>query len=303
MKKITLPLLILIIGAILSGCGMSSQGKIYFTSNEWSGGKTAQDNLGTCVYDDGRVKKLYRNYIAPSVSLDGSKLIATINFDRRVAVVDFKNNSVKEYTIANNTIMGYNWFPGNKKVAYAGSDRTNIKTTVWNVCTFDLETEKIEKITSYTEINHTIRSIALSPDAKYIVYSFQLGQEAGTGQVVKIINIETKEEEELPFNANSLCWSPDGKTIAMQGIYKKEYGSRIIIYDIKSKTYKKLDKPGGDKAYMWESDLAYSPDGKKIAFVRNENSGMRTLCVMNADGTNRQKIHSSRYIASVSWSK
>lgn len=309
MKRIVLRFLIIsILSIILTGCGSFFNGKIYFVSEEWKTGKTPQDNLGICVYDGHGVKKLYQGYTGASASPDGSKIIAhVINSNKEFVIIDPKNNVITKCQIPYETIIGTRWFCDNKKIAYVGSDRADMKTAVYNIYTYDLKTKHVEKITSYTEINKNISSIALSPDDNYIAYTIQLGQDIWSGRIVKIINIKTKQEEDLPFSADGLTWSPDGKTIAMSGIYsykgKKEFGNRVILYDIKSKTYKKLNKPGGEKAYMWESDLVYSPDGKKIAFVRNENNSIRTLCVMNSDGTNRKKIHSSRYIAHVSWSK
>jgi len=105
------------------------------------------------------------------------------------------------------------------------------------------------------------------------------------------------------------AYKAKGDTIALVGGVTDnrkliKYGLEIILYDIKSSKYKKLGKPGGKDAYLWEKYLTYSPDGNKIAFIRHENSGKKTLWTMNADGTNRKLILNDGYYKShLNWTK
>jgi len=304
-----------LVAAIMSGCGSAQNGKIYFMSNRFSG-KIAKENTGTCVYENGKVMPLFRYYRCPGVSKDGRMLVALIaNKRKTIAVADLQTNEVKEYPLANSSAGKYEWVPNdNNRFVYVGAEYEGeekplrLEEYIWNLYIFDLKTKKIEKITSYAEKGKRISSFSIAPDGKRIIYCIEKTPKAGSGVWVKISSLQTKEEEILPFISFEVAWSPNGNIIALQGIHvtdkKREGGSRIILYNIKTKEYKKLDKPGGDKAYLWESDLTYSPDGKKIAFIRHENNGRKTLWTMNADGTGRKIILNDGYYKGyLSWTK
>ena len=68
-----------------------------------------------------------------------------------------------------------------------------------------------------------------------------------SGRLVKVLDVRTGKKEILPFSGGNFAWSPDGKTIAFNGIYQKEYGPKIILYDVKTKDFVRLEKYGGDK--------------------------------------------------------
>jgi len=75
---------------------------------------------------------------------------------------------------------------------------------------------------------------------------------------------------------NRFSWSPDGKRLYYNRAPRGRFD--IYVYDFDTKEERKLTL--GLRA----KDPAVSPDGKRIAFVRNED-GTNNLGVMNADGT------------------
>jgi len=251
------------------------------------------------------------------VSRDGERVVARLENKRGVVVVvDLMTNDVEEFYISNCTARKYEFFPNDKeRFVYVGADyeykdvpqmRDNV---IWNLYSFDTQTQEKEKLTSYTEPGRRISSYGICPAGENIVYSVSLGPEIRDGRIIRIIDLKTGKTEELSFSAGSLAWSPNGDIIAMVGVVVEngevvEYGNRIIFYDVKTGQYERLEKPGGDKAYLWEAALTYSPDGERIAFIRHENNGAKTLWTMNADGSDRQLILSEGYYKGyLSWSE
>jgi len=304
MKKLIYLFLII---AFLSGCGnpVPKNTKIYCMTGFFDG-KTANEKTGTSVFEKGKIKNLYRYYKAPAITKDGKKLAAVHGNKRDTLVVlDLETEEVEEYNVPNLSVVRIEWSKNKNIIYYVGADYDRDKNEyLWNIYTYSLEEKKQFKVTNLNVMNRRISDFCLSPDEKSIVYSLDMP----TLSTMKKIDIKTGHEKNLPFSGNDLSWSPDGKTIVLNGIYhdkdKTEYGNRIIFYDVENGGYKKLEKPGGDNAYLWISDLEHSPDGKKIAFVRHENSGAKTLWVMNSDGTNRKKIHrGGGYILDLSWTE
>jgi len=287
---------------IVTGCSALFNGKIYFSSNRFEG-KDWRDNSGLCVLIGSGVKNLYRYLKSPCASFDGKKLIATTNEDNKtIVLVNLENASMKKYPMGRYAGSG-NWFPNSSKIAYIASDGP-----VRNIYTYDFETGKEEKITNYTEEMRTIYSLSISPDGKNIVYDIRRTSKVGSGRFIKILNLKTNKEQILPFNGHHATWSPRGNTIALIGAHEEDGKSdrKILVrlYNVSKGTFKTLEKEGGEKAYLTTLDLVYSPDGRKIAYVRNEMNGRHTLWTMNSDGTNHRKILDDGYeILNINWSK
>ncbi len=88
-------------------------------------------------------------------------------------------------------------------------------------------------------------------------------------------------------------WSPDGTAIVYVGWDKSsqlEGGgyvpkiSRLYQFDLRSRTYKRLTAGS-----FQDTDPAYSPDGKRIAFVSNRSNSFE-LWIINRDGTGLRKL-------------
>jgi|GEM_PF-3229260 len=314
-------LMIILAVSMMAGCSdrqetpnkeLVFKGKIYYESSGF-GGKSYIDNTGTCVYTEDGIKKLLRYYHNPAVTRDGQKLAAWIEDNdygtknTSIYIVDLVTNEVKEYP-QKYRVDQFDWFKDKKKIVYIGHDSIRHSEAINNIFLYDFTHNNLIPVTSNKNPKIKIFDISLSPNGKKIVCTAMASDDKKEGRVVKIVNLETKREETLPFSSGNVAWSPNGKTIALSGIYsfegKREFGQRIILYDVETKEYRKLDKPGGKDAYQWEKDLVYSPDGTKIAFVRIENNGRHTLWMMNADGTNRVKLlDNGQQISSLSWTE
>jgi len=306
-KQLLIIVLLLIFLANVSGCGTKkiSEEKIYFFSNRF-GGKHYTENSGTCLFENGEVKRLFRHYWFPRATHDGTKLVAAVSGTKKtIAIVDLKTGIEKRKALEHSP-QDFCWFSNDfSKLLYIGYDVVSEKERIFNIYVHDLLTSNEDKLTNVKDVGSNIYSVSCSPDGKRIVYSVDKSRAYDSGRFVKIMDIETKTEQVIPFSAGNVAWSRNADIILLWGIYwdgdVRKFGSRTIVYNIKTKTYKKLEKP---EEYFMESDYAFSPDGKKLAYVRHENNGRKTLWTMNIDGTDRKRLLNDKYhISKLSWTK
>ena len=104
----------------------------------------------------------------------------------------------------------------------------------------------------------------ISDDGKRIVtYSFLTGKETGT-----LFDAATVSEEKVS-RVEGYIVSPDGSRLLIQteteAIYRRSFTATYYIYNIKDKQLKPLSNGGPQQTPV------FSPDGKKIAFVRDNN--------------------------------
>ncbi len=104
----------------------------------------------------------------------------------------------------------------------------------------------------------------ISDDGKRIItYSFKTGKETGI-----LFDAQTALGEEIG-GIDGYIMSPDCSRILIQtdtkAIYRRSFTSTYYIYNIKDKQLKPLSNGGQQQTPV------FSPDGKKIAFVRDNN--------------------------------
>lgn len=113
------------------------------------------------------------------------------------------------------------------------------------------------------ELNVLFPALTWAPDNKRIA----LSSKSGGYDVVKIINTETGDNEDLPFGLHgieSVSWSPDGKYIALLGSNAKQ--SDIYIYNFETKLLENITND-----IFSEFLPSWSPDSKKIIFSSDRN--------------------------------
>lgn len=121
-----------------------------------------------------------------------------------------------------------------------------------------------QRISGMTPINGTSEYAQISQDGKKVVkYSFKTGKETGV-----IFNIDNVKGEKFD-GFDDYEMTADGKYLLIETnykrIYRRSFTADFYIYNVEDKTLRKLSDNGAEQI------PTFSPDGKKIAFVRKNN--------------------------------
>jgi len=158
-----------------------------------------------------------------------------------------------------------------------------------------------------TKIAGNKKSLAWSPKGKKILFNlFPPKKDKGGGTSYNhsqlcVVNTKGGGEKVLtkdPGNSKNGRWSPDAKKIAYvySGIKAKHKNitemANPAIWIMKSDGSKKK-KISESKA--WDYQPAWSPDGKKIAFISSRSNGYANVFVMNNDGSNVKQLTEQVY--------
>lgn len=139
-----------------------------------------------------------------------------------------------------------------------------------------------KRISGVRPINGTAEYAQISADKKKVVkYSFATGKETG---ILFDLN-DTQGERIDAFDGYQMA--SDGRHLLIETnykpIYRHSYTADFYVYDIQSKILNKLSKGGAQQI------PTFSPDGKKIAFVRQNN-------IFITDGiTEKQITHDGKF--------
>jgi len=139
----------------------------------------------------------------------------------------------------------------------------------------------IERLTT----NGKSRDAAISPDGKYVVYILDEGgqQSLWTRQIATTSNVQIIPPGDVRYTG--LVFTPDGNYINFVKRENAEQPLALFQMPVLGGNQKKLipNISGG---------VAYSPDGKKMAFVRQgfPAMGNSSLLIANADGTEEQIV-------------
>jgi Tol biopolymer transport system component/DNA-binding winged helix-turn-helix (wHTH) protein len=123
----------------------------------------------------------------------------------------------------------------------------------------------------------------LSPDGEYVAYVLD---DAGK-QSLWIMQVETKSCVQIiaptEVSYNSVTFAPDGKFLYYD-ITDKQYQSALYQVPILGGTPRKI-------LTEIDSHIAISPNGKQVAFVKNDYAGGKTaLVVANVDGNEKRVL-------------
>ena len=165
--------------------------------------------------------------------------------------------------------------PGaNGQIAFARFDATLGDTVAYTINPDGTNQQQVFSPTVTAELPHW------SPDGSRIADSC-------CGLAAFIVNPDTGSNVQLPMTDPDLfyacnVWSPDGRHLACEAGFIDP--SRQGIYTIRSSDGGGLTQitsnPGGD-----DIPDSYSPDGKRLAFTRQNPDGSLTLDTVKLDGT------------------
>lgn len=103
-----------------------------------------------------------------------------------------------------------------------------------------------------------------------------------------------------PYDAHPVVWSPDGQSV-LWSAYTSPYYYEVVTSKSPFTVVDTLTRNGaGDYAPQW------SPDGTRIAFISDRSPSPSAVYVMDADGSNQQRVTFSPYTVlssgGLSWS-
>ncbi len=133
-----------------------------------------------------------------------------------------------------------------------------------------------------------------SPDGSQI--GFVRSNAAGRADLM-IVAAAGGPERKIWEAGSGLSWSPDGNEIAYVSAETPSSGS-ILARSVKTGAVRPITHP----KILYDALPAWSPDGKRIAFARQLENGVRELFVVPSQGGEvRQLTFDGRYIDGFSW--
>jgi Tol biopolymer transport system component len=139
---------------------------------------------------------------------------------------------------------------------------------------------------------------AWSPDGRFIAFIRHTEKENGIFLVPALGGVERKVGQTVP-NTSGLAWSRDGKFLAFTD--QKSPQSRFGIFLLSLETLEKHSLTLPPPAFG-DSQPAFSPDGRHLAFARMGNLGDRGIYLVPLSGGEpRQIISDPRVIDGVTW--
>ncbi len=133
-----------------------------------------------------------------------------------------------------------------------------------------------QRISGIHPLSGTAEYAQISNDGRKVVkYSFRTGKE--TGILFDLDDVKGEKPQEF----TNYQISPDGRLLLIQAdyhpVYRRSFTADFYVYTVKDKSLKRLSADGAQQI------PTFSPDGKHVAFVRNNN-------IFITDGKNEKQI-------------
>ena len=124
-----------------------------------------------------------------------------------------------------------------------------------------------------------------SPDGRRIVF---VSNRNGGNYQIYVMDDDGKNVRRITEGTHDStpAWSPDGRTIAYDGHEDGEENRKIRLIAPDGTNRRRL---AGDIP-SWDVSAAWSPDSQRIAFVSSRGIWGNEIYVMDADGTNQQRL-------------
>lgn len=154
----------------------------------------------------------------------------------------------------------------------------------------------------------------VSPDGKIVVFAAQTEKDTSQHWQIWTLPVEGGKPTQLTKTPESIidkfpCWSPDGKSIAFlrtrlsKNYFKLYNGTRIYIVQVNGGEPEPLTSESDSVSFC---PIAWSPDGKLIAYYNYKNSSDETINVIPVDGGEPRvvgKVESVHVNKELAWSQ
>lgn len=219
-------------------------------------------------------------------SPDGSKLAyLSVEGEASVLYIYDRTTDTSTQIIESPSIMFGNsfWSADGTKTSYSAVGTSSLK-----IYLADGEGKSPQQLT--TDENAFDMYPFWSPDGTKIVFQKNIPEGAHTNMNIYVIDLETKEESPLTTDNRSQLpsWSPDGFKIAFfspLGDPENPSTAHINVINSDGSNQTQLTTETCFTFALFDSPL-WSPAGDKILFTGIDGD----VCVVNADGTNLQKL-------------
>jgi Tol biopolymer transport system component/DNA-binding winged helix-turn-helix (wHTH) protein len=144
-----------------------------------------------------------------------------------------------------------------------------------------------------------------SPDGRFLAFL----RSAENGQGLYIIPSIGGPERKVASRSGvadnssrmSVTWSPDGKQLVFTDGKSTQSPSSLFSLNLETLAVQRITTP----APSWDGDYSpvFSPDGKRIAFIRDVEASLRDVYILPADGGEPTRLTSdNRQVSGLAWS-
>jgi Tol biopolymer transport system component len=193
------------------------------------------------------------------------------------------------------------WLPDGKSLVYLGGDVIGYGASQHPLLV-DVQTRKVKTIAG--EAPWYWDGAVLSPDGRKLGLLLQLKYGAGEPERLDVFDTRTQKLVRVAGSRqfdeiDALSWSPDGRFIAFSAYRGNERGNLYVV-DVETRRASLLL---GNRA--GQRDPAWSPDGKRIAFVRPARGNARQTSIWTVDleSGRTTQLTSGHVDVSPSWSR
>jgi len=219
------------------------------------------------------------------------------NFGREAAAPQVNLEAVP-LTATPGTETQPNFSPDGTQIAFASNGEGAMN---WDIYTKMIRGGPAMRLTTSPDIDY---SPAWSPEGSRI--AFLRKSETGPSGFYLIPAFGGAEQFLAPASANRdgtdspfLAWAPDGKTLVVSDKGNGETASLFAI-DVASGTRKNLTSPPSKS--FGDSSPVFSPDGKRLLFVRSLGMGIQDIYSMSPSGGEpKQLTFDKRRIYGLAW--